>query len=190
MRKWVESINKVILRRQVQGTEKPKQITFQNTPPQIEWHITRRPEDFDIMTVSLVRKCLCFSILLFLQLHPIEIARQVTLLEFDLYRIVKSSEMVGSVWVKEQKSVTSPNVLRVMEHSTNFSYWLVKCILTAEQFEERVAVVSRILEIMMVFQELNNFNGVLEVFSALESAPVHRLEHTFMVLQLPFHALE
>lgn len=72
MRKWVESITKIIMRKkQVQVSVPSHSITFQNSPPPIEWHICKpgNTEQFDLMT-----------------LHPIEIGRQLTLLESDFYR--------------------------------------------------------------------------------------------------------
>uniref|UniRef100_A0A674IFK1 SOS Ras/Rho guanine nucleotide exchange factor 2 n=1 Tax=Terrapene triunguis TaxID=2587831 RepID=A0A674IFK1_9SAUR len=164
MKKWVESIAKIIKRKkQAQANGISHNITFESQPPPIEWHICHLGQfEMDLMT-----------------LHPIEIARQLTLLESDLYRAVQPSELVGSVWTKEDKEINSPNLLKMIRHTTNLTLWFEKCIVETENFEERVAVLSRIIEILQVFQELNNFNGVLEIVSAMNSVSVYRLDHTF-----------
>lgn len=72
MRKWVESINKIIKRKlQTQSNGVSHNITFESPPPPVEWYLCKvgQVEVFDLMT-----------------LHPIEIARQLTLLESELYR--------------------------------------------------------------------------------------------------------
>lgn len=77
MRKWVESITKIIQRKKqaAQANGPSHSITFESPLPPIEWHICKpgHMEHFDLLT-----------------LHPIEIARQLTLLESDFYRFAAS----------------------------------------------------------------------------------------------------
>ena len=47
-----------------------------------------------------------------------------------------------------------------------------------ENIEERAAVMHRILEIMQVLKEYNNFNGVLAITAVFNSAALFRLDES------------
>lgn len=121
-------------------------------PPQILWWLTQDPEKFDILT-----------------LHPVEFARQLTLIEFDLYRAIKPSELIN------KRGSSSKNLSTIERHFNLLSYWIQKCIVEAEDERRREAIYTRSIEIMAVLRDLNNNVGLLSIGSAIESASINRL---------------
>jgi son of sevenless-like protein len=72
MRKWVDSVLKIVQRKN-ESDDNHRQITFAfgHSPPAIEHHLPVPEHEFNLLT-----------------LHPLELARQLTLLEFEYYKNV------------------------------------------------------------------------------------------------------
>jgi len=166
-RSVIVSIKKSIEQKKISQRDEFEFMLSKEPPPILWWTAKAgEPEKFDILT-----------------LHPVEFARQLTLIEFDLFRAIKPSELInvrdlGLRTRKEDKYETSPNLSRMTRHFTLLSYWIRKCIVEVEDFEKRSAIYNRSIEIMGVLRELNNFTGLLSIGSAIESAPIVRLSHT------------
>jgi len=114
-----------------------------------------------------------------LTVHPLEFARQATLLESELFKAIKPNELISLGWTKtDKKHELSPNVSKLINLANKFTYWYAKCIVDTTNLDERVAVVQRILDIAGYFNEMNNLSGLMEIHAALETSPVIRLNIT------------
>lgn len=165
-KKWVETIEKLVQKRLEAASLGPEMYTFNMPPPPVEWHLTKDPSEFSLLT-----------------LHPLEIGRQLTIMQSEIFRAIRPSELVGTVWMKKDKEKLSPNALRMIRFSNRLTTWYELCLCEAQNFEERVGMFTRIVDILMVFQELNNFNGMMEIIGAINSSPIFRLKLTQEELQ-------
>ncbi|TGZ75159.1 hypothetical protein CRM22_000540 [Opisthorchis felineus] len=134
--------------------------TIQQLPPdQLDLGLVTRPEDVRLTNV-----------------HPLELARQITLYEWELYSRIEFWEVNG------KEKIKAPNLQASLDFSNKLKWWLVHSIMTADHLEDRVIMLQRVADLAMLFEQLNNLQGAQEAKAALLSAPVFRLHHTFDAL--------
>ena len=109
-----------------------------------------------------------------LSFKSVDLAEQMTLLDAQLFLRLDSAELI--LWVQEQNEDKSPNLTKFTEHFNNMSFWCRTKILQQEDSKDREKLVSKFIKIMKELRKHNNFNSYLALLSALDSAPIRRLE--------------
>ncbi|XP_065201005.1 guanine nucleotide-releasing factor 2 isoform X2 [Planococcus citri] len=102
------------------------------------------------------------------------IAEQMTLLDAELFTSIEIPEVL--IWTQEQNEEKSPNLTRFTEHFNKMSYWARSRILEQNDAKDRERYVMKFIKIMKHLRKMNNFNSYLALLSALDSAPIRRLE--------------
>lgn len=86
----------------------------------------------------------------FLDIDPIEFARQLTIIESKLYGKIKPVECLAKTWEKKGKSDnhdTAPNVQALILHSNQLTNWVAEMILAQGDMKKRVAVIKHFVSI-------------------------------------------
>eukprot|EP01132_Coremiostelium_polycephalum_P007683 gene7683-9451_t len=115
----------------------------------------------------------------FEDIDPTEIARQLTLIEFELFRNIASKELLSLSWQKSDKEVRSPNLLKMIHRFNEVSNWVTTTIVRETNLRKRAQNIKRFIKLTEELRKLNNFNGMFVVVSALHSASVNRLQKTW-----------
>uniref|UniRef100_A0A3P8VES0 CRK SH3-binding GNRP n=2 Tax=Cynoglossus semilaevis TaxID=244447 RepID=A0A3P8VES0_CYNSE len=103
-----------------------------------------------------------------------DLAEQLTLMDSQLFYKIERPEVL--MWSKEQNEEKSPNLTEFTQHFNNVSFWVRSVIILQEKPQDREKLMLKFLKIMKHLRKLNNFNSYLAILSALDSAPLRRLD--------------
>eukprot|EP00002_Diphylleia_rotans_P000841 TRINITY_DN1044_c0_g2_i2.p1 TRINITY_DN1044_c0_g2~~TRINITY_DN1044_c0_g2_i2.p1 ORF type:complete len:942 (+),score=200.02 TRINITY_DN1044_c0_g2_i2:261-2828(+) len=107
-----------------------------------------------------------------------EIARQLTLIDFEVYSSIQPVEFLNQAWNVAKYKYRAPNLLYYIQRFNTVSKWVASCILWHEDVNSRALMWARMVSLAEQFKELNNFQLLMAVISGLNTSAVHRLKFT------------
>lgn len=113
-----------------------------------------------------------------MDIDPVELARQITLIDYELFGQIRPSELLNQSWNKPKLKHRSPHVLEMIQRFNTLSRWLSGQILHTEVLKDRIKVMQHIIKLGKALLNLNNFNALNAVLSGIQSAGVYRLTQT------------
>jgi CRP-like cAMP-binding protein len=118
------------------------------------------------------------------EIVPREFAEQFTLMEYEcvVHLAENPHEFVGQAWNKRNSEQNAPSILAYIDWFNRASLWFQTLILRCEDKQARAVMIAKIIKIGSEFVKLNNFNGVMEIVTALHSSAVSRLTRTWAIL--------
>jgi hypothetical protein len=117
-------------------------------------------------------------------LHPKPAAEQLTLIEFDLYKDITETDLIGFATTKQQHLI--PSVSSIASRFNNVVNWVSAEILSSPKLKVRAKVLKKIIQIGQEAFALHNFQTCFQIVCALESSPISRLKKTWEVILLIF----
>jgi hypothetical protein len=114
-----------------------------------------------------------------MDIHPEEIARQLTLIEWNIWEKIQPWECLGLAWMKKDKARRSPHVLALIERFNYVSGWVATSICSQEQVKKRSKFIQKLIDVANGLRNLGNLNGVMEIVSGLNRGPVYRLKQSW-----------
>ncbi|XP_006166957.1 rap guanine nucleotide exchange factor 6 isoform X3 [Tupaia chinensis] len=113
-----------------------------------------------------------------LQLSTIEVATQLSMRDFDLFRNIEPTEYIDDLFKLESK--TGNTHLKEFEDIVNQeTFWVASEILTESNQLKRMKIIKHFIKIALHCRECKNFNSMFAIISGLNLAPVARLRGTW-----------
>ncbi|XP_041049194.1 rap guanine nucleotide exchange factor 2 isoform X6 [Carcharodon carcharias] len=123
-----------------------------------------------------------------LQLSTIEVATQLSMRDFELFRNIEPTEYIDDLFKRESK--TGNVHLKQFEDVINQeTFWVATEILKETVQWKRMKIIKHFIKIALHCRECKNFNSMFAIISGLNLAPVARLRGTWEKLPSKYEKL-
>uniref|UniRef100_A0A665WZ09 Rap guanine nucleotide exchange factor (GEF) 6 n=1 Tax=Echeneis naucrates TaxID=173247 RepID=A0A665WZ09_ECHNA len=123
-----------------------------------------------------------------LQLSTMEVAAQLSMRDFELFRNVESTEYVDDLF-KLDSSAGSGNLKQFEEVINQETFWVASEILKEPNALKRMKTIKHFIKIALHCRECKNFNSMFAIISGLNLAPVARLRSSWEKLPSKYEKL-
>ncbi|XP_049597882.1 rap guanine nucleotide exchange factor 6 isoform X2 [Syngnathus scovelli] len=124
-----------------------------------------------------------------LQLSTMEVAAQLSMRDFELFRNIESTEYVDDLF-KLDSAAGGAGHLKCFEDIINQeTFWVATEILKEPNVLKRMKTIKHFIKIALHCQECKNFNSMFAIISGLNLAPVARLRNSWEKLPSKYDKL-
>nr|XP_032809166.1 ras-specific guanine nucleotide-releasing factor 2 isoform X1 [Petromyzon marinus] len=112
-------------------------------------------------------------------LSVLELAEQLTLLDFLVFRSIPYQEFLDRGWMKSDKNERAPKIMRTSKHFNEMSNLVAWEIASRMDVGARAAAIDKWVAVADICRCLHSYNTVLQITSALNRSAVYRLKKTW-----------
>ncbi|EIN12823.1 ras GEF [Punctularia strigosozonata HHB-11173 SS5] len=112
-----------------------------------------------------------------MDIDPIELARQLCILESQLYQKIRPLECLQRS--REQKQGQTDNITSVIATANRIANWVADSILQKEDSRKRAAIVKQFINVADRCRSMHNFSSMVAIVSGLNTPHIRRLKRTW-----------
>ncbi|OQR77979.1 rap guanine nucleotide exchange factor 2-like, partial [Tropilaelaps mercedesae] len=125
----------------------------------------------------------------FLQLNSGEVAIQLTLEDFKIFRQIEPTEYVDDLFEVTNSRYGAPMLSKFAELVNREMFWVVTQVVSEPTVMRRMRTIKQFIKLGRHFREYKNFNSMFAILSGLGHGAVTRLKGTWDKLPTKYHKI-
>ena len=118
-----------------------------------------------------------------LDFHEKEIGEKLMIISIDLLNKIERKELYKAVFLKKDKLITSPNVMRNIEQFNKLTFFIIQDIISYYYFKDRAKIIEKWTKIGDYCRNKKDYNDLMAINSALNNYMITGLKTTFKELK-------